>query len=477
MTILSTDIKYRKSVVQTDTSANGGRMGNIQVISGVRHALFPRVTKSQRDAGVTHYRKEFWCNENASDESGYGVLNYLMAPSNAGDTFYLAKGTQNDTQADFDRNAHPYARTWEGAGQLETALSGGETSVSLDMEDTDFMFPNGGKLWLSDILMTAQTVDAGVVAGDSVYYSSGSWSKVTHIDNITYPYGWAASSTTVISKQETTNEEFLEVATNQYSGEVIGTGNGSNTAPTLATLTNKINGVCRQADWLPVVTATCGAIARTADIDCEGGCTGYCSAGNLNMANGAWTTPITWTTAPDNATNITIVYYENAWSWSGNVATVELAEQVTNAYPVAATFGAGCIETDEVACETSVWTEASASGTYDETSYPLTMYNDGTVYETWTLTFSSASAFSVAGAYYGSVGSGNTSSDFSPNNIDMGQPYFTINSNGWGGTWTSGDTIVFNTVPSAVPMLLCQHVPAGTAAESNNLLPVGNYTE
>jgi len=77
---------------------------------------------------------------------------------------------------------------------------------------------------------------------------------------------------------------------------------------------------------LPVVTATCGATARTADIDCEGGCTGYCSAGNLNMANGTWTTPIIWTTAPDNATNITIVYYEIAWSWSGNIATVELTE-------------------------------------------------------------------------------------------------------------------------------------------------------
>ena len=57
MTILSTDIKYRKSVVQTDTSTNGGRMGNIQVISGVRHALFPRVTKSQRGAGVTRIGK------------------------------------------------------------------------------------------------------------------------------------------------------------------------------------------------------------------------------------------------------------------------------------------------------------------------------------------------------------------------------------------------------------------------------------
>jgi hypothetical protein len=105
------------------------------------------------------------------------------------------------------------------------------------------------------------------------------------------------------------------------------------------------------------------------------------------------------------------------------------------------------------------------------------MFNDGTVYETWTLTFSSASAFAVSGAYYGSVGNGNTSSTFSPTNPDTGQPYFAIESAGWGGTWANGDTVVFNTVPSAVPMLLCQVVPAGTSAESNNLLPIGNFTE
>ena len=92
MTISASDIKFRKSVVQTDTTANGGRKGSTEVMSGSKHALFPRVTKSQRVAGLTRYRKEFYCNENADDESAYGVLIYLMLPSTSEDRFYIAGG-------------------------------------------------------------------------------------------------------------------------------------------------------------------------------------------------------------------------------------------------------------------------------------------------------------------------------------------------------------------------------------------------
>jgi hypothetical protein len=84
MTVSAIDIKFRKSVVQTDTDVNGGRKGMVEVVSGARHALFPRVTKSQREAGLIRYRKQFYSNENPDDESAYGVLIYLMRPSNAG---------------------------------------------------------------------------------------------------------------------------------------------------------------------------------------------------------------------------------------------------------------------------------------------------------------------------------------------------------------------------------------------------------
>ena len=484
MTVSASDIKFRKSVVQTDTDVNGGRKGMVEVVSGARHALFPRVTKSQREAGLIRYRKQFYCNENPDDESAYGVLIYLMRPSNAGDRFYIAKGIQRDIQSQFRRKVNVdtyastrYARTWLGCGLLETPLSGGESEVSLAMEADDYQFPNDGCLYLSNNTMTGQTIDADVKTGDSIHFSAGLWSKVAHTNDINYPYGWCVGENEVLTIQSSTHEEFLKIAKNEYADEVVGTGDGVSETVSLSQLAHHVNGICRQAELLPVVKAICGGVERTVNVAADGSCSGYCSAGQLSMNTGAWIVPITWTTAPDNGTDIVVTYCEQAFFYTGNVATIELADQVANAYGVANTFGAGCIYEDEVRCSFDNWNENSSAGTYDETTYPPVLFNDGTVEEDWTLTFTSGSSFAVSGAYYGSLGTGSVGVDFSPINPDTGQPYFTIRAAGWAGTWASGDMVSFTTHPSAIPVLLENEVPAGTDQEPNNMVPIGSYTE
>lgn len=477
MAITASDIKFRKSVVQTNTDANGGRKGMSLVNSGVRHSLFPRVTKAQLSSGMRRWRKYFYCNENADDETSYGVLIYLMRPTNAGDRFYLAKGTQRDTQATFNREDNPYARVWTGVGQLAASLSGEETSITLTMSSDDYQFPNGGFLYLSDNTMTGESIDADVSIGNSVAYADGTWSKIANTTDIEYPKGWCVAEDEVLTIQDTTNVEFLQIAENSYSGEVIGTGDGSNATIALSTLSNNTNGITRQPDYLPVITTVCGGTTRTVEIAADGTCSGYCTGGELNMETGAWATDITWNTAPDNGEDITAAYAERPYSYSGSAVTVDLQDQVANAYSVAGTYGSGCIYSDEVECSFESWEESSTDGIYDETTYPLILYNDGTVEEDWTLTFEDASNFTVTGGYYGSIGSGSIGADFSPTNPDTGQPYFTLASVGWGGTWESGDTITFTTHPSALPILMEQYVPGGVSAASYNLLPVGAYTE
>lgn len=485
MAVTDTDIKLRKSVVQTDTDANGGRKGNIQILSGALHALFPRVSRAQRTAGLIRYRKHFFCNENANDESAYGVLIYLMRPTIAGDRFYLAKGTQRDTQSLFKRKtdvntyaATRFARTWMGCGALESGLSGGESQVSLTMENDDIQFPNDGYLYLSNNTLVGQTIDADVSIGDSVTFGDGTWSKIASTTDVNYPNGWCVDTDAVLTLDTNTHEEFLRIAKNEYVGEVIGSGDGSTTNPALTALANATNGICRQPDLLPVVTATCGGVARTVSVAADGSCSGYCSAGQLNMADGTWTTPITWDTAPDTGTDITITYCERAFSYVGNVCTVQLAETVTSAYAAdGGSFGAGCIYEAELACILENWAENSAAGSYDELTYPVLLFNDGTVEDDWAVSFTSATDFTVSGAYYGTIGSGNINTDFSPVNPDTGQPYFTLLSAGWGGTWANGETINFVTHPSAVPVLMEQEVPAATASENLNPLPLGAYFE
>ena len=477
MTIATTDIIFRKSALVTDTVANGGRKSQTVVTSGAKHNLFPRVTKAERTAGVTRYRKEFWCNDNADDEIAYETMVWLEAPSNGGDRFAIGLGTQTDTKNDFS-SAEP---AWFGPGQLHTALVGGETSVELDMESSDFEFPNGGKFHISDKFKTSQTVDSDVKIGDSVEYTASSWSKITSTDDIIYPKGVYIGSDTVMTIETgVTNEEWIDLKDYEYEDEDIGTGDGATTNPALTTLVHITNGVCKQnnPDKRPVVTATCGGVTRTVNVDKDGACTGYCDAGTLNMSTGVWTTDINWTTAPDNGIDIYCTYHENCFIFSGNTVTVYLDDQVANAYLTTNTYGAGCVYEDEVTPVTTNWVETSVgTGTYDETTYPLTLFNDGTEEDNWTLTFTSAVAFTCVGASEGSVGSGTITAAFVPTNPNTGQPYFSLDQDGWAGTWASGDSITFTTSPSALPVWWREIVPAGTAAVENNLSTLGYYCE
>lgn len=64
---------------------------------------------------------------------------------------------------------------------------------------------------------------------------------------------------------------------------------------------------------------------------------------------------------------------------------------------------------------------------------------------------------------------GSTSSDYAPINGDTGVAYFKIESAAWGGTWASGDKLVFKTYPAAQGIWWKEVVPAGTPRAATNL--------
>jgi hypothetical protein len=126
-------------------------------------------------------------------------------------------------------------------------------------------------------------------------------------------------------------------------------------------------------------------------------------------------------------------------------------------------------EPSDVECSVDNWAETSAGdGTYDETTYPVVTDNIGTVEETWTLTFTSATDFGVVGDSIGSVGTGSTAGDFTPSNAAFSKPYFTLDKDGWADTWASADTVVFQTHPAAVPIWQKRVVPAACTSLSGN---------
>jgi hypothetical protein len=93
---------------------------------------------------------------------------------------------------------------------------------------------------------------------------------------------------------------------------------------------------------------------------------------------------------------------------------------------------------------------------------------EGTVEETWTFHFTSASNFYCVGAIEGNVGSGNITTPFAPTNTAKAKPFFTIAPAAWGGTWANLDEMTLVTHPSAFPVWINQDVPVGSASYSGN---------
>ncbi len=473
MPVSASSFTILKSETVTSAATNGGRMGR-EAVSSARHGLLPRVSRAQREAGDTVLRKVFLANLDPDDQFAYGVLLYPETPTPAGDRCLMALGTQTDQQGDLDGDY-----LWVGCGKLAAPLSGGETQITLDMESADARFPNGGVLRLANQFKAAQTVDAAAAPGDAVEYDSpqAKWLRVDQCDEIAFPKGVFLGGGLVMT-DDAAHEEWLDLAENLRTNVVLAAGNGSATQPVLADLTLAANPVCAQPGKRPLLTATCGGQARAVLVAADGSCSGYCSAGQLNMATGQWTTDVVWTTAPDNATNITITYRESCFRYSGSQAVAQLASQVANAYSVANTYAAGCLSAGDVGPTWDGWAESSVGdGTYDESTTPPQLFNDGVEEETWTLTFTSATAFTASGARAGTVGSGDKAADFAPVNPATGQPYFKLKAAGWAGTWAAGDVAQFATHPGSAPVWVKRVVPAGTAQAPDNCFSWGWYNE
>jgi len=169
------------------------------------------------------------------------------------------------------------------------------------------------------------------------------------------------------------------------------------------------------------------------------------------------------------AGNRELAVISGAPSYSGDQATITLAAPLVNAYLAADTIVSSVYDAGDVQALADSYAVASASGTYDDITYPVVVDHIGTTEQTWTVTFTGATTFDVVGDAVGAVGSGAISGDFSPTNADEEKPYFTLPSAGWGGTWASGDTLTFQTHPCAVPVWYKHVVPAGCAAFSGNM--------
>lgn len=161
-------------------------------------------------------------------------------------------------------------------------------------------------------------------------------------------------------------------------------------------------------------------------------------------------------------------------SYTGSVATLTFAAQpLDSAYSTTNTRVASVIAAGDIEATISNFVKTSVAGTFDTATYPVDPDAIGSIEDSWVLTFTSATQFSIVGTRAGNVGTGTTGTATIPLNPDNGQPYFSITNQSFGGTWATGNTITFQTHPAAYPLWFKRIVPAGATTLTGNRVIVG----
>lgn len=181
----------------------------------------------------------------------------------------------------------------------------------------------------------------------------------------------------------------------------------------------------------------------------------------------------------DDGTNTDWLTITGTPSLSGSELTIDTTTQVLHNYATAdSTVVYSVVESGTVEASISGVVETTTSGTFDEAS--VVPHDIGSEYDTITLTFTSATAFDAAGANLGALGSGTVSSSFAPNNPSSpgpGSALFTIPSAVWGGTWATGETVVFVLNPPATALWLRRIAAAGASSAPGNTVTLTTHYE
>lgn len=155
-------------------------------------------------------------------------------------------------------------------------------------------------------------------------------------------------------------------------------------------------------------------------------------------------------------------------SYSGDIATLGFATGLYYDHSIDTLVASVLEKGSSIQCSHSAPVVTSVAGTFNTTTYPIQLSNLGTVTQQWTITFASSTAYTLSGDTLGNnIASGNTTSNFAPNNPTFNQPYFTIVKESWGGTWALGNTVVIpRTYPAIFPFWFRHTVPANSAYAS-----------
>ncbi len=132
---------------------------------------------------------------------------------------------------------------------------------------------------------------------------------------------------------------------------------------------------------------------------------------------------------------------------------------------------------------TNAWSDllvgSAATGTYNDTDFPLVVTNSDTITERWAIRFTNATMFEVIGETVGVITTGSISADCAPLNPRTDRPYFTIRRQGWGTGWATNNVVRFNTIGGLAPVWMVRTTLPGApegVTDSTRFMVVGNIS-
>jgi hypothetical protein len=121
---------------------------------------------------------------------------------------------------------------------------------------------------------------------------------------------------------------------------------------------------------------------------------------------------------------------------------------------------------------TEVWSDAlignETLASFNDALHPIVVDNASTISERWLLQLVNSTTVNVVGEITGQVlTSVPITTAIEPTNPATGFPYFSIPPEAWGGGWSGGNALRFNTIAAHVPLWIVQSVGQGDATNTD----------
>ena len=162
--------------------------------------------------------------------------------------------------------------------------------------------------------------------------------------------------------------------------------------------------------------------------------------------------------------------------------TLTLSQALSHDFPLAGTLVSNAVIYGDLFAHTTVpfdqqtwtgeWSDtligSDTPAQYNNSQFPIALDNASAIEERWQVIFTNTTTVNVIGENVGQILTGVTIvSDIAPINPNTSQPYFTIPTGGWGGGWSAGNLLRFNSLGAGAPLWIIQSVAQGDATDTD----------